>query len=299
MSPLFNSMLVQPPEDEGEVLERPSESQPIPSPTHPKGSGENHEGQSSSDRYLSGNEDGLTLQSVYDLCVSLCTYVTTQAAKIKDLKAQIKQLKKKARPGRKAIKSSKGAPSVQTHTDWDGLDADLEATLNEAMDYTFAEDEGKIDSKVEEPKTSSKTEELHLLEISLKLKRSLKSLQMMKDGQKVPRGMGSRRENERLAEIRFLLRSIKEEREKSPSEERAKLLHRYHAAQRKIHLNKDQISVEDEKLMKDLNTKAANLRRLDRKVREERIKKKRLPKRETWHKKNDEVMKRNIQLRHF
>ncbi|GJU10375.1 hypothetical protein Tco_1132771 [Tanacetum coccineum] len=153
---------------------------------------------SSSDRFLSGNEDGLTLQSVYDLCISLCTQVTTKAAIIKDLKAQIKQLKKKAKPiinyhkawfraamlkkqptgkkdiekpkkrrsvskqGRKAIKSSKGAPSVQTNTDWDALDNDLNETINEAMDYTLAQDEGKTDSKVEEPKTSSKTEELHL-----------------------------------------------------------------------------------------------------------------------------------------
>ncbi|GJT00082.1 hypothetical protein Tco_0821251 [Tanacetum coccineum] len=80
------------------VSERPSEIQPTPSPTHPsedqsepqpdpflrpsssnplpdsipKGSGGNHGGQSSSDRSLLGNEDGLTLQSVYDLCVSLC-----------------------------------------------------------------------------------------------------------------------------------------------------------------------------------------------------------------------------------
>ncbi|GJR66079.1 hypothetical protein Tco_0012144 [Tanacetum coccineum] len=117
-------MLAQPTEDEGVVLERPSETQPTPSPTHPsedqskpqpdpflrpsssnpipdsilEGSGGNHGGQSSSDRSLSGNEDGLTLQSVYDLCVSLCKQVTTQAAQIKDLKAQIKQLKKKAKP---------------------------------------------------------------------------------------------------------------------------------------------------------------------------------------------------------
>ncbi|GKA81323.1 hypothetical protein Tco_0788015 [Tanacetum coccineum] len=117
-------MLAQPTEDEGAVSERPSETQPTPSPTHPsedqsepqpdpflrpsssnpipdsipEGSGGNHGGQSSSDRSLSGNEDGLTLQSVYDLCVSLCKQVTTQAAQIKDLKAQIKQLKKKAKP---------------------------------------------------------------------------------------------------------------------------------------------------------------------------------------------------------
>ncbi|GJX97673.1 hypothetical protein Tco_0353471 [Tanacetum coccineum] len=96
--PLFPSMLAQPTKDEGAVSERPSKTQPTPSPPHPsadqhetqpdssprppptipisgsilEGSGGNHGGQSSSDRSLSGNEDGLTLQSVYDLCVSLC-----------------------------------------------------------------------------------------------------------------------------------------------------------------------------------------------------------------------------------
>ncbi|GJY34528.1 hypothetical protein Tco_0418997 [Tanacetum coccineum] len=44
------------------------------------------------------NEDGLTLQSVYDLCISLCTHVTDQAKEIKHLKAQIKKIKKKAKP---------------------------------------------------------------------------------------------------------------------------------------------------------------------------------------------------------
>ncbi|GJT45354.1 hypothetical protein Tco_0954069 [Tanacetum coccineum] len=123
VTPLFDSMLVQPTEDEGEASERPSESQPIPSPPHlsedqpesqpgpsprpspsipvpdsnPEGSGRNHGGQSSSDRSLSGNEDGLTLQSIYDLCISLCKQVTLQAKEIKDLKAHIKKLKKKAR----------------------------------------------------------------------------------------------------------------------------------------------------------------------------------------------------------
>ncbi|GKA06327.1 hypothetical protein Tco_0685551 [Tanacetum coccineum] len=38
----------------------------------PEGSGGNHGGQLSNDASLSGNEDGLRLQSVYDLCVSLC-----------------------------------------------------------------------------------------------------------------------------------------------------------------------------------------------------------------------------------
>ncbi|GKD78927.1 hypothetical protein Tco_1341548 [Tanacetum coccineum] len=81
-------MLAQPTKDEGVVSERPSETQPTPSPPHPStdqhetqpdpslrssptipipdsipvGFGGNHGGQSSSDRSLSGNEDGLTLQ---------------------------------------------------------------------------------------------------------------------------------------------------------------------------------------------------------------------------------------------
>ncbi|GKE06288.1 hypothetical protein Tco_1398306, partial [Tanacetum coccineum] len=38
---------------------------------------------------------------------------------------------------------------------WDGLDTDLEATLNVAMDYTLAQDEGKTDSIVEEPKNNT------------------------------------------------------------------------------------------------------------------------------------------------
>ncbi|GKD17190.1 hypothetical protein Tco_1206348, partial [Tanacetum coccineum] len=75
---------------------------PRPSPTIPnsipEGYGGNHGGQSSSDRSLSGNENGLTLQSVYDLCVSLCKQVTDQAKEIKHLKAHIKKLKKKAKP---------------------------------------------------------------------------------------------------------------------------------------------------------------------------------------------------------
>ncbi|GJU35860.1 hypothetical protein Tco_1184214 [Tanacetum coccineum] len=103
VTPLFESMLVQPTEDEDQ-----HETQPDPSPrllptipipdSIPEGSGRNHRGQSSSDRSLSGNEDGLTLQSVYDLCVSLCKQVTNQAKEIKHLKAQIKKLKKKAKP---------------------------------------------------------------------------------------------------------------------------------------------------------------------------------------------------------
>ncbi|GKA22006.1 hypothetical protein Tco_0707968 [Tanacetum coccineum] len=63
-----------------------------------KASGGNHRGQSSSDRSLSGTESDMTLQSIYDLCISLCSQVTDQAKQIKHLQAQIKKLKKKAKP---------------------------------------------------------------------------------------------------------------------------------------------------------------------------------------------------------
>ncbi|GJV41369.1 hypothetical protein Tco_1419809 [Tanacetum coccineum] len=96
----------------------PSHTLPIPDPI-PEGSGGNQGGQSSSDRSLSGNEDDLTLKSIYDLVLSLCTQVIAQAKEIIALKAQIKMLKKKARPGRK---SAKAEPSVHKDQAFDDLD---------------------------------------------------------------------------------------------------------------------------------------------------------------------------------
>ncbi|GJS02970.1 putative reverse transcriptase domain-containing protein [Tanacetum coccineum] len=162
-----------------------SDPSPGPSPTIPildpilEGSGGNLGSHSSSDKSLSGSEGGLTLQSVYDLYLSLCTQVTAQAAEIKSLKAQVKKLKKQAMPfilyhkawlrtikrknqhkkkvlttskrrsvfkqGRKTIKSSKGAPTIPTNTEWDDLDMDIDDT----MDYTLAQDKGKT-NKVDE-----------------------------------------------------------------------------------------------------------------------------------------------------
>ncbi|GKA72125.1 hypothetical protein Tco_0778341, partial [Tanacetum coccineum] len=95
-------MLVQPTEDEGATSERPSEPQPTPSPPH--SSEANVEPQSEPSprplpsTHILGNEGDMTLQSVYDLCISLCTQVTDQAKEIKHLKAQLKKLQKKAKP---------------------------------------------------------------------------------------------------------------------------------------------------------------------------------------------------------
>ncbi|GJV79284.1 putative ribonuclease H-like domain-containing protein [Tanacetum coccineum] len=91
-----------------QTSEVPIEHQPNlfsrPSPTTnihdsvPEPSGENLGGHSSSDRSLSGNEGDMTLQSVYDLCLSLCAQVSDQAKEIQALKAQITKLKKQAKP---------------------------------------------------------------------------------------------------------------------------------------------------------------------------------------------------------
>ncbi|GJT53127.1 hypothetical protein Tco_0988181 [Tanacetum coccineum] len=214
VTPLFDSMLVQQTEDEGDASERPSDSLPIPSHPHPsedqpqiqpdlslrpspttyisdsipEGSGGNHEGQSSNDASLSGNEDGLTLQSVYDLCVSLCKQVTAQAKEIKALKAQVKKLKKGVKPlithhkawmktklsrktslkkkgvhkeyvskqGRKSVKSFKGEPSVHKDLAFDDLDdfVDVDDTLD-YMESEDAQDEERTSSVVLKEKESA------------------------------------------------------------------------------------------------------------------------------------------------
>ncbi|GJW46650.1 putative ribonuclease H-like domain-containing protein [Tanacetum coccineum] len=59
---------------------------------------ENLGGHSSSDKSLSGNEGDMTIQGVYDICLSLCQQVSDQAKEIQALKAQITKLKKQAKP---------------------------------------------------------------------------------------------------------------------------------------------------------------------------------------------------------
>ncbi|GJW95004.1 putative ribonuclease H-like domain-containing protein [Tanacetum coccineum] len=91
-----------------QTSEVPIEHQPNPSPRPsptttipafiPETSGENLGGHSSSDKSLSGNEGDMTIQGVYDLCLSLCKQVSDQAKEIQALKAQITKLKKQAKP---------------------------------------------------------------------------------------------------------------------------------------------------------------------------------------------------------
>ncbi|GJX37256.1 hypothetical protein Tco_0250559 [Tanacetum coccineum] len=166
-------MLVQPTEDEGEGSERTSEPQPIPSTPHPstdqhetqtnpsprpsptsyipdsipEGSGGNHEGQSSSDKSLSGNEGGMTLQSVYDLCISLCTQSLDEEC-IHEAKIGRKEILKEIR------KSAKAEPSVHKDPAFDELDDD-------EIDYMETEDAqhvGRIRYVVHEEKESAEKE---------------------------------------------------------------------------------------------------------------------------------------------
>ncbi|GKE22099.1 hypothetical protein Tco_1433611, partial [Tanacetum coccineum] len=167
---------------------RPSPSIAIPD-SNLEGFGGNHGGQSSNDISLLENADGLTLQSVYDLCVSSCKQVTAQAKEIKALKSQVKKLKKGVKPlithhkawmktrlarktslkkkgvhkeyvskqGRKSVKSSKGEPSVHKDPAFD----DLDDIVDDAMDYIESEDaqdKGRTSSVVLEEKESADKE---------------------------------------------------------------------------------------------------------------------------------------------
>ncbi|GJS88080.1 hypothetical protein Tco_0770716 [Tanacetum coccineum] len=103
---------------------RPAPSTTIPD-SIPESSGGNHGGHSSSDKSLLGNEGEMTLQSVYDLCISLCTQ------------------------GRK---SAKGEPSVHKDKLFDEIPTD-------SLDYMETEDSqdvGKTRDVVDEEKENAK-----------------------------------------------------------------------------------------------------------------------------------------------
>ncbi|GKB86799.1 hypothetical protein Tco_0959071, partial [Tanacetum coccineum] len=171
----------------------PSPTIPIPDPI-PEGFGGNLGSRSSGDKSLLGSEGGLTLQSVYDLYLSLCTQVTAQAAEIKSLKAQVKKLKKQARPfilhhkawlrtvkrknqnkkkllktskrrsvfkqGRKTVKSSKGAPTVPINTEWDDLEIDEKGESTAQQQSTDRQVKGTNMPKVSTARTKLSTDKV-------------------------------------------------------------------------------------------------------------------------------------------
>ncbi|GJR26256.1 uncharacterized mitochondrial protein-like protein, partial [Tanacetum coccineum] len=278
---------------------RPSEAQPTPSPPHSseapvepqsdpsprpspsttipdsilESSGGNLGGHSSSDKSLSGNEGDMTLQSVYDLCISLCTQVSDQAKEIQKLKAQIKKLKKQAKPvithhrawmksvslqqrlaGKRSLKknwmqkeyvskqgrkSAKGEPSVHKDKLFDKI-------LKDLMDYIETEDAqdfGRTRDVVDEEKENAKD----VLSIEDVLSTAQQKVVLQPTGKEERKRLAEEEAtNEALirnyddikAKIeadRLLTEKLQEEeREQFTIEERAKFLHDTIAAQRKF-----------------------------------------------------------------
>ncbi|GKA15594.1 hypothetical protein Tco_0695341 [Tanacetum coccineum] len=133
---------------------RPSPSTIIPD-SIPETSGGNLGGHSSSDKSLSGNKGEMTLQSVYDLCHSLCAQVSDQAKEIQLLKAQIKKLKRQAKPIIKhhrawlqRRKFAKGEPSIQRDPLFDEIPEDIV----DHMETENAQDVGRTREIVDEEK---------------------------------------------------------------------------------------------------------------------------------------------------
>ncbi|GJT08257.1 hypothetical protein Tco_0842719 [Tanacetum coccineum] len=91
---------------------RPSPTTTIPG-SIPESFGENLGGHSSSDKSLSGTEGDMTIQGVYDLCLSLCKQISDQAKEIQALKAKITKLKKQAKPVIKHHKAYLKSVSLQ------------------------------------------------------------------------------------------------------------------------------------------------------------------------------------------
>ncbi|GJY13882.1 hypothetical protein Tco_0383191 [Tanacetum coccineum] len=116
----------------------PSLITPIPD-SIPQCDGGNTGAQSSNDRSLSGSEDGLTLQSLHDLCMSLCQQAWIRATRMKKRQGVFKQ-------GRKVVKYSKGGPSAHKDPAFEDIKDDFEDLLDDAMDYQRTEEVKDKDS---------------------------------------------------------------------------------------------------------------------------------------------------------
>ncbi|GJU85548.1 hypothetical protein Tco_1293094 [Tanacetum coccineum] len=132
-------------------IEHQNDPSPRPSPftiipdSIPETSGGNLGGHSSSDKSLSGNEGELTIQSVNDLCLSLCVQLSDQAKEIQHLKARIKKLKKQAKP---VIKHHRAWMQIQGNPLFDEIPED---TVDH-METENAQDVGRIREIMNEDK---------------------------------------------------------------------------------------------------------------------------------------------------
>ncbi|GKB64147.1 hypothetical protein Tco_0920333 [Tanacetum coccineum] len=130
-------------------IEQQTDPSPRPSPSTiipdfiPETSGGNLGGHSSSDKSLSGNEGEMTLQSVYDLCLSLCAQ--QRLARKSSSKKQRVHKESVSKQGRKF---AKGKPSVQRDPLFDEIPEDTV----DRMETENAQDVGRIREIVDEKK---------------------------------------------------------------------------------------------------------------------------------------------------
>ncbi|GJZ12928.1 hypothetical protein Tco_0548158 [Tanacetum coccineum] len=122
----------------------------------------NQGGHLSSDKSLSGNEGDMTLQSVYDLCISLCTQTPQSMMKSVSLKQRLagkRSLKKtwvqKESVSKQGRKFAKGEPSVHKDSLFDEIPKDTV----DYMETEVAQDVGTVKSTDKEKDSTERTDE--------------------------------------------------------------------------------------------------------------------------------------------
>ncbi|GKB73493.1 hypothetical protein Tco_0934905, partial [Tanacetum coccineum] len=160
VTPLFDSMLVQQTEDEGDVLERPFDSPPIPSPPYPSEDQPQIQPDPSprplptSHRSLSGNEDVLTLQSVSQLRLKK---LKLEAKERSQTTYHTSQILDENKIGKEDFFEEKGGYTRNPAFD----DLDDFVDVDDTLDYMETEDdqnEGKTSFVVLEEKESTNKE---------------------------------------------------------------------------------------------------------------------------------------------
>ncbi|GKF26303.1 hypothetical protein Tco_0082197, partial [Tanacetum coccineum] len=127
---------------------------PTPSPTPivpdsiPETIGENLGDHSSNDASLSGNEDEMTLQNVYDLCISLCQQIISLQQRFPKKSFSKKQRVHKKYVSKQGRKKAKGESSVQRDPMFEVLAEDK----IDHMETENAQTEGRTRDMVDEEK---------------------------------------------------------------------------------------------------------------------------------------------------
>ncbi|GJV17615.1 hypothetical protein Tco_1362938 [Tanacetum coccineum] len=160
VTPLFDLMLVQQTEDEGDASERSYDSQPIPSLPHPRfwwASWSQSSNDAPPTHPLLGNEVKKLKKGVKPLITHHKAWMKTRLARKTSLKKMGVHKEYVSKHGRKSVKSFKGEPSAHKDPAFDDLDDIVNDTLD-YMETEDAQDEGRISSMVLEEKENTDKE---------------------------------------------------------------------------------------------------------------------------------------------